>query len=365
MRKASALTPYSKDRDGTALAGTVSFSSISSPPPFSYNFRIAPDGAGRLRTTNAPPASIDMCPEGRCCQTGWDCMGDGTCCPSGQKRCGNSKCYDPRRSKCCTGPGTVWGCDLSDTCCTGGFCRKSSEQCCRNGSCDRDATCCENECCLSGAFCGRDGYCQPCPPTTRTVTSTTSGTTTTTRTVTAEGDPAEDAPEFSCLPMTATNRKGATLELGDDCALKYGPPPADSTSSTGLAARAAPALETPCPFVPETEAPTPTLAPRQEDCTPLRTITRTEWRTQGATRTVTVTSRAREPAEEGFSCLAMEATNAAGDVLALDELCGLAFTPAEPSAASEDEEDDAHPRRSLGMAVIGPVVAVWAVWLLV
>ena len=84
------------------------------------------------------------------------------------------------------------------------------------------------------------------------------------------------------------------------------------------------------------------------------------------TRTATVTTRAREPAEEeGFSCPAMEATNAVGDVLALDESCGLAFTPAEPTAATEDEEDDAHPGRSLGMAVIGPVVAVWAVWLLI
>jgi hypothetical protein len=56
-------------------------------------------------------------------------------------------------------------------------------------------------------------------------------------------------------------------------------------------------------------------------CTPYATVTRTEWVVGPA-------------GDASFSCPQMEVTNAAGDVLALDESCALNFEPAEPADPS-------------------------------
>jgi hypothetical protein len=159
------------------------------------------------------------------------------------------------------------------------------------------------------------------------------------RTVTITDDPAaetEGAPEFSCIPMTVTNADGATLELGDDCALKYSPPesPTTTSSATVVAARGAQLSEwgTTIPLPAEVAAP---LLARQAPCTPFTTVTQTQWVTVSATTTSTVSKTVAGPAgDESFSCPPMEVTNAAGDVLALDESCVLNFEPAEPTDPS-------------------------------
>lgn len=269
------------------------------------------------------PSTQKCCNDYVVCAKDEECVGGG-CCPGGHRRCGNTKCYNPNTQTCCTGPGTVWGCDRSESCCSGGFCRSDNQHCCERGSCDNDTTCCRYECCRSIAYCGSDGYCKPCPPATRTVTATYTSTSVVFRTSTITRDPApetENAPAFTCIPMTATNAEGATLELGDDCALKYNPP----TTTTPAAVRRESNSD-------PTAAPN-ALLPRQ-NCVPWTTLLTTRWITHQVTTTQTRSKTIRGPGDdEGFSCPTMEVTNAAGDVLAMDESCALSFSPATPTLA--------------------------------
>lgn len=132
-----------------------------------------------------------------------------------------------------------------------------------------------------------------------------------------------NAPEFSCVPMTATNDVGATLELDTGCVLHYEAP--EETSTGGRARR-------------DIEAPTAAVAvnrgllARQAGCTASTTYTDTIWKTEvyteTGTRTVTVAGD-----DATFSCPEMEVTNDVGDTLALDGECVLSFSPAEPTAS--------------------------------
>ncbi|ROT37370.1 hypothetical protein SODALDRAFT_379840 [Sodiomyces alkalinus F11] len=305
-------------------------------------------GNTRLCSANScyDPSSEKCCSDYIVCPSGWDCVGGG-CCPSGQRRCGNSKCYNPNTQTCCTGPGTVWACTRSQACCPNGYCRNpNTEQCCQGGTCDNDTTCCRYECCRSIGYCGSDGYCKPCPPATRTVTSTWSSTTTLFRTVTITRDPApetEDAPEFTCIPMTATNIEGATLELAEDCGLQYNPPASPTTTPAAAAAAAAIRARDSNPD-PTIAAANPLLLPRQANCVPFTTQTTTMWVTQPFTTTQTRSRTIRGPGDdEGFSCPEMEATNAVGDVLAMDASCALSFSPGTPTTPTTPTTPPAGP----------------------
>ncbi|KAH6665311.1 hypothetical protein F5X68DRAFT_279523 [Plectosphaerella plurivora] len=278
------------------------------------------------------PDKSTCCSSGTVCDKGWVCVEGGGCCPEETpQRCGNSdRCYDPKKQRCCTEGGKAWGCDASSTCCQGGFCRTSSEQCCANGSCALDTTCCEKQCCKSIGFCGSDGLCEPCPAATRTRSEEATVTVTRYHRRVRGGPDTKAAPPFSCLPITATNEVGATLELGDDCKLEYAPPEEEPTSTEGVAARGL-------------SAPTaaPRLQARQGNCVPWTTMI------EYTTSTTTTTAWATTTAEEGsgangrpqgnveFSCPEMEVTNALGDTLAMDETCGLEFTAAEATGASD------------------------------
>ncbi|CAG7558775.1 unnamed protein product [Fusarium equiseti] len=285
------------------------------------------------------PSSQICCSSGIACSKGKTCV-EGGCCNAGESKCGSSACYDPKTSvccgssgthcpkgaTCCTGPGTVWACDKGDECCaTRGCANPATEKCCKNGGCEKGTTCCENECCRSSGYCGSDGYCKACPVPTSTITSTYAFTTTAMKTVRVTDDIEPDtgnAPEFSCVPMTATNDVGATLELDTGCVLHYEPP--GETSTGGRARRD---IEAP------TAAPVPIdrgLLARQASCNPSTTYTSTIWKTEVYTRTGTQTvTVAGEDAT--FSCPEMEVTNDVGDTLALDEECVLSFSPAEPT----------------------------------
>ncbi|OBS23095.1 hypothetical protein FPOA_03654 [Fusarium poae] len=273
------------------------------------------------------------------CPKGYDCMPGGGCCPAGQKRCGNSKCYDPKKANCCTGPGTVWACEKGKECCSNGSCANSlTEKCCKNGACQEGTTCCENECCRSNGYCASDGYCKTCPAATRTVSSTDTTTKTVMRTVRVTTDIEPDtgnAPEFTCVPMTATNDVGATLELDDGCILHYEPPEATTTQNNVARLR----REAPTP--PVVSHPVGLLA-RQASCTPSTTFTRTIWETETFTetgiRTVVVQGE-----DATFSCPEMEVTNDVGDTLVLDGDCVLEFTPAEPTTVQEEVPTQARP----------------------
>ncbi|KAF5659226.1 platelet endothelial aggregation receptor 1 [Fusarium circinatum] len=245
-----------------------------------------------------PNTSVCCGGVGRNCPKGYDCMPGGGCCPSGQKRCGNSKCYNPRTTTCCTGPGTVWACPKS-------------------------------KCCRSVAYCGSDGYCKPCPAATTTIKSTETVTTTKMKTVRVTTDIEPDtgnAPEFTCVPMTATNDEGATLELDDGCTLHYEPPEATTTDDS--AARLRRDAATAPAHVNRGHNP---LA-RQVSCTPYTIYTTTEWETETETGTKTVTVQGEDAT---FSCPEMEVTNDVGDTLALDAECVLSFTPAETTSSEE------------------------------
>lgn len=140
-----------------------------------------------------------------------------------------------------------------------------------------------------------------------------------------------NAPEFTCVPMTATNDEGATLELDDGCTLHYAPP--EATTTEEAAARLRRDDETaPANF----NAGFGLLA-RQASCTPYATFTRTVWETETSTETGTRTVTVQ--GEDGtFSCPEMEVTNGAGDVLALDAECALSFSPAEITSTAESED---------------------------
>jgi hypothetical protein len=137
-----------------------------------------------------------------------------------------------------------------------------------------------------------------------------------------------NAPEFTCVPMTATNDVGAMLELDDGCVLHYVPPEATTTQNNAARLRR--------------EAPTaPTIAhaggilARQASCTPTTTFTRTIWETETFTETGTRTVIVQGD-DATFSCPEMEVTNDVGDTLALDGECVLSFSPADPTSVQEE-----------------------------
>ncbi|KAF4345830.1 platelet endothelial aggregation receptor 1 [Fusarium beomiforme] len=280
-----------------------------------------------------PDTSVCCGGVGRNCPKGYDCMEGGGCCPSGQKRCGNSKCYNPRTQTCCTGPGTVWACPKNSDCCSTGYCANpSTQKCCENGSCLKGTTCCDKECCRSNAYCGSDGFCKICPAATKSITSTDTVTTTKMKTVrvTTDIEPdTGDAPEFTCVPMTATNDEGATLELDEGCTLHYEPP--EATTTDDRAAR----FRRDAPTAPAHAKNGLGLLARQASCTPYTTLTRTVWETETETETGTKTITVQGE-DATFSCPEMEVTNDVGDTLALDAECVLSFTPAEQTSSSED-----------------------------
>ncbi|EEH06390.1 predicted protein [Histoplasma capsulatum G186AR] len=113
--------------------------------------------------------------------------------------------------------------------------------------------------------------------------------------------------------MTVTNSLGDSLELGDNCALKY------SHAKTVTSSKAARALRI-----------------RQGDCPPTRT-TSTVYATEGAGgfMTVTATVTGSNSAPPGFSCTPMTVTNAAGDELVMDDKCATQLATAAPKGASQ------------------------------
>ncbi|KKZ63912.1 hypothetical protein EMCG_01770 [[Emmonsia] crescens] len=113
---------------------------------------------------------------------------------------------------------------------------------------------------------------------------------------------------FSCPPRTVTNSRGDSLELGDDCALKYSPAKSTTTSEAAK-----------------------TLQTRQDGCPPTRT-TSTVYITEGTGGLVTVTASVtgENSAPPGFSCTPLTVTNAAQDKLAIDDKCVMQLTTAAP-----------------------------------
>ncbi|KAF5625302.1 uncharacterized protein FTJAE_10020 [Fusarium tjaetaba] len=168
----------------------------------------------------------------------------------------------------------------------------------------------------------------PCPAATSTIKSTDTVTTTKMKTVRVTTDIEPDtgnAPEFTCVPMTATNDEGATLELDEGCTLHYEPPEATTTDDSAARLRRDAAT-----------APAQVHKPlaRQLSCTPYTIYTTTEWETETETETGTKTVTVQ--GEDGtFSCPEMEVTNDVGDTLALDAECVLSFTPAETTSSEE------------------------------
>ena len=249
-----------------------------------------PDGEEQCGSGNYcyDPTTSICCGDGSHCPLGETCIGDGRCCPSGQEACGSLYCYDPNEEFCCSGG---------------------------QGSCDLGLTCCDYECCTSEGSCGGDGFCSANVCTeTSTYASTSYATFTATITEIATPDEEEEALEFFCEPITATNSLGDTLELGDDCLLTLSPAAAvPSTTGTLHAGRR------------EAE-PTLAPAPRAENAecayTSTSIVTSTVFTQTTFTTTVTETALS-----ESFSCPPMSVTNAAGDELSLDSECSLSFSP--------------------------------------
>ncbi|KAF5980208.1 hypothetical protein FCOIX_4914 [Fusarium coicis] len=184
------------------------------------------------------------------------------------------------------------------------------------------------ECCKSIGYCGSDGYCKPCPAATTTIKSTDTVTTTKMKTVRVTTDIEPDtgnAPEFTCVPMTATNDEGATLELDEGCTLHYEPPEATTTDDRAARLRRDAATA---------PAHVHNLLARQLSCTPYTVYTTTEWETETKTETGTKTVTVQGE-DATFSCPKMEVTNDVGDTLALDAECVLSFTPAETTSSKE------------------------------
>ncbi|KAM0418541.1 hypothetical protein ACHAPD_004901 [Fusarium lateritium] len=169
------------------------------------------------------------------------------------------------------------------------------------------------------------------PTDTVNVTSTDTTTKTVMRTVRVITDIEPDtgnAPEFTCVPITATNDVGAILELDDGCVLHYEPPEATTTQDN--AAR----LRRDAPTAPVVSHAGGILA-RQASCTPSTTFTRTVWETETLTETGTRTVVVQGD-DATFSCPEMEVTNDVGDTLALDGECILEFTPSEQTSVQEE-----------------------------
>ncbi|KAG7412447.1 hypothetical protein Forpe1208_v009488 [Fusarium oxysporum f. sp. rapae] len=187
------------------------------------------------------------------------------------------------------------------------------------------------QCCRSNGYCASDGYCKLCPAATKTIKSTDTVTTTKMKTVRVTTDIEPDtgnAPEFTCVPMTATNDEGATLELDEGCTLHYEPP--EATTTEDGAARLRRNAATAPAHVNRGHG----LLARQASCTPYTTVTRTEWETETETETGTKTITVQGE-DATFSCPEMEVTNDVGDTLALDAECVLSFTPAETTSSEE------------------------------
>ncbi|RBQ72010.1 hypothetical protein FVER14953_01621 [Fusarium verticillioides] len=134
-----------------------------------------------------------------------------------------------------------------------------------------------------------------------------------------------NAPEFTCVPMTATNDEGATLELDEGCTLHYEPPEATTTDDSAARLRR---------DVATAPAPVNNLLARQLSCTPYTIYTTTKWETETKTETGTKTVTVQGE-DATFSCPEMEVTNDVGDTLALDAECVLSFTPAETTSSEE------------------------------
>ncbi|KAI4264674.1 MAG: hypothetical protein L6R42_000234 [Xanthoria sp. 1 TBL-2021] len=210
-----------------------------------------------------------------------------------QQPCGSSHCYDPAEEQCC--PDAERGCE-------------------------KNLTCCGQECCSN------------------TYSSTRLATHVVTVTKIREPAGEEEAPEFQCMPMTATNAVGDTLELGDDCGLTFEPAdPAGSANPTNPANPGAPGI-TNATSNPTT---TPTLGLKrratQGDDTCIYTSTDIVTYTVN-TITTTTTTVTREEPSPAFSCLPMSVENVVGDELALDEQCKLEFTPADSPADNSAAE---------------------------
>ncbi|ODH26727.1 hypothetical protein ACO22_04469 [Paracoccidioides brasiliensis] len=143
--------------------------------------------------------------------------------------------------------------------------------------------------------------------TTITRTRIEESTTTTTRTITPP--PEEQPSRFTCSPMTVTNSVGDSLELGNDCALKFSPAETASVTAT-----------------------VEMLRVRQNICPPTRT-TATVYETIGTNdvATITATVTAEKSPRLGFTCAPMTATNSLGDELAMDNKCSLQLSLSEPT----------------------------------
>jgi hypothetical protein len=199
----------------------------------------------------------------------------------------------------------------------------ASQICCPaqdgGGTCPVKTTCCGAFCCFAWEYCGSDGSCTDCPDATVTQTTTTYGVWVSVVTVTAAqlSMPGEAYGQFSCPPFTATNSRGATLELDPACVLSYIPPPGNTSAAittTGIAAEVAVARDE-------------VLLGRQtapSSCLPFLTwtdtVTISSLSTTTETETATITTSA-----EGFSCPTMAITNTYGNVLSLISSCSLEF----------------------------------------
>lgn len=156
-----------------------------------------------------------------------------------------------------------------------------------------------------------------------------------TATVSKTVEPDESLPEFKCPPMTLTNSEGATLEMDEECSLKYEPPEnTTSTSSTGSAMANAKRLGSGATKF--GGSPAPLLRPRENDCPPYTSETMTVSITAPASTTSTVTKTAEvEESVEGFKCQEMAVTNALGDELSLDEDCKIEVQLADPTETGQ------------------------------
>lgn len=137
-----------------------------------------------------------------------------------------------------------------------------------------------------------------------------------TKTITKISEPEheDEAPKFTCVPMTTTDTAGDALELGDDCGLTFNPASEASTRSSSVGT-------------------TPSLQPRatidENTCLYTQTVVVTCTKYTIITTSTTVIE---ESPSEIFSCPPMSVTNSIGDELSLDEECKLEFSRADSTA---------------------------------
>jgi hypothetical protein len=289
---------------------------------------------------------------------------EGIAGPSGQVPCGTENCYNPTDSICCLTSSKAWGCPLGNECCSDGFCYDATtEICCQNGNCEDGTTCCTNECCTDIAYCGDDGYCSACPlVATETATASSESIVLVTTTVTiTQISESEEAPDFTCFPLTVTNSVNATLELDTDCSLSYSPP---STTNPAVKARSAGEYEEG-----GGGGGRAVLRPRQVySCIPITTEVTTTTLVNTITSSTTSSITVFEsPEADGFSCPTMAVTNQAGDVLSLDESCSLEYSAASPTTSNSPTPagSDTVPVQTTTSSAAGPayrvVASMWEV----